>query len=148
MSDTTGQVISLMIVEDHPLFREGLRRVLEIEPTLKVIAEASDGEEAITLAAEISPDVILMDINLPKLNGLQATREIVGKIEDAKIIPPYTPFVDARIAMTEGSGKFTFTNDRVEIENLTGHIEGISYRINGDIRGFDADAPFRFASPP
>lgn len=67
------------------------------------------------------------------------------EIRDAKIIPPYTPFVDASIAMTGGSGKFTFTNNRVEIENLTGQIEGIRYRINGDFRGFDADAPFRLS---
>ncbi|PKO22125.1 MAG: DNA-binding response regulator [Chloroflexi bacterium HGW-Chloroflexi-1] len=81
-----GDKICLMIVEDHPLFREGLRRVVEVAEDLEVIAEVGDGEQAIEAAKTLKPDVILMDINLPKLNGLQATRQIVANQEDAKII--------------------------------------------------------------
>lgn len=68
--------IRIMIVEDHPLFGQGLRRVLEGEEDLRVIAEVEDGLEAVTAAVRDQPDVILMDINLPGQNGLQATREI------------------------------------------------------------------------
>lgn len=68
--------IRIMIVEDHPLFGQGLRRVLEGEDDLRVIAEVEDGAEAVERALELQPDVVLMDINLPSQNGLQATREI------------------------------------------------------------------------
>lgn len=70
------EMIRIMIVEDHPLFGQGLRRVLEGEDDLRVIAEVDDGAVAVERALELQPDVILMDINLPSKNGLQATREI------------------------------------------------------------------------
>lgn len=65
-----------MVVEDHPLLIQGLRRVLEIEEDLQIVAEATAGDEAVRLAVELVPDVILMDINLRGKNGLQATHEI------------------------------------------------------------------------
>ena len=68
--------ITVMIVEDHPLLIQGLRRVVEEEEDLTIIAEITDGIEAVEEAKLRKPDVILMDINLPGKNGLQATREI------------------------------------------------------------------------
>ncbi len=67
---------SIMLVDDHPLFRQGLRRVLEAQEDFNVIMEVADGEEALRLAKQLNPDVILLDINLPHLNGLQITREL------------------------------------------------------------------------
>lgn len=75
-SDEDVAPISIMIVEDHPLFSLGLRRTLEQKDDLRVIAEVEDGAEAVHRAIELMPDIILMDINLPGKNGLQATREI------------------------------------------------------------------------
>ena len=68
--------LRIMIVEDHPLFGQGLRRVLEGEPDLRVVAEVTDGGKAVAQALAVQPDVILMDINLPNKNGMEATREI------------------------------------------------------------------------
>lgn len=76
----------LLIVDDHPVFRQGLRDVLETDPRMKVIGEAADGEVAIELAYEINPEVILMDINLPTINGLQVTRKIKTQLPDVKVI--------------------------------------------------------------
>ena len=69
-------MIRVMVVEDHPLLIQGLRRVLENEPDLEIVAEATSGDDAVRLAVELVPDVILMDINLRGKNGLQATHEI------------------------------------------------------------------------
>lgn len=77
---------SIMLVDDHPLFRQGLRRVLEAEEDLEVIMEVSDGEEALRLARQLTPNVVLMDINLPRMNGLQVTRELKQVAPEVAII--------------------------------------------------------------
>ena len=74
--DQDLSTIKVMIVEDHPLLIQGLRRVVEEEEDLSIVAEVTDGIEAVEEAKNSKPDVILMDINLPGKNGLQATREI------------------------------------------------------------------------
>jgi NarL family two-component system response regulator LiaR len=66
----------IMLADDHPLLRKALRNVLEKQPDFEVIAEASDGEEAVKFATKLIPDVVIMDISMPKLNGLEATRQI------------------------------------------------------------------------
>jgi DNA-binding NarL/FixJ family response regulator len=65
-----------MLADDHPLLRQALRDVLEKQPDFEVIAEASDGEEAVKLATKLLPDVVIMDISMPVLNGLEATKQI------------------------------------------------------------------------
>jgi DNA-binding NarL/FixJ family response regulator len=69
--------IRILIADDHPMFRFGLRVLLEIEEGMVVVGETGDGAEAVAMAAELRPDVVLMDINLPGLNGIEATRQIV-----------------------------------------------------------------------
>lgn len=81
-----SHVIRLLIAEDHALFGQGLRRVLSLEPDLEVVAEVKDGEAAIELALALRPDAILMDINMPKVNGLQATQQIKALWTEARVI--------------------------------------------------------------
>ena len=78
--------ISVLLVDDHALVRRGFRRLLEDDPTISVVGEASDGEEAIRLAAELTPHVVVMDVAMPGTNGLAATRAIVARDPDAKIL--------------------------------------------------------------
>jgi DNA-binding NarL/FixJ family response regulator len=66
----------LLIVDDHPVVRDGLRGMLETQPYLEVVGEASDGTEALKLAAELEPDLVLMDLRMPGMDGVTATREI------------------------------------------------------------------------
>jgi DNA-binding NarL/FixJ family response regulator len=75
-----------MLVDDHPLFRQGLRRVLEAQEDIEVIMEVADGEEALRLAKQLAPDVIIMDINLPHMNGLQVTRELKQAAPEVAVI--------------------------------------------------------------
>lgn len=76
----------VVIVDDHPVFRQGLRDVLETDPGLQVVGEAANGEVAFQMAEDVEPDVMLIDINLPDINGLQVTRQIRAKQSDIKVI--------------------------------------------------------------
>jgi DNA-binding NarL/FixJ family response regulator len=78
--------VTVMIVDDHPLFRQGLRDVIETDPSLKVIAEAAEGKLALQLATLHLPRVILMDINLPTINGLQVAHLIKNAHPEIRII--------------------------------------------------------------
>jgi DNA-binding NarL/FixJ family response regulator len=68
--------ISILVVDDHPLFRQGLRDVLRNEADIEIVGEGSNGEEAVELAHRLQPDAIILDINLPGLNGLQVARQL------------------------------------------------------------------------
>ena len=70
------QQIRLVIVDDHPIFRDGLRRLLEMEPDHKVIGEASDGDEAVKVVRQLKPDILLLDDVMPRYNGMYAMREL------------------------------------------------------------------------
>jgi two-component system nitrate/nitrite response regulator NarL len=68
--------IRLLIADDHPIFRDGLRRLLDTEPGLTVVGEAADGAETIALARQLRPDILLLDLAMPRLPGMEALREI------------------------------------------------------------------------
>lgn len=78
--------IRILIADDHPVFRYGLRALLSAEPTTEVLAEATTGEEAIEKARTLQPDVILMDLNMPGVNGIEATRRIFTEIPHISIL--------------------------------------------------------------
>jgi DNA-binding NarL/FixJ family response regulator len=78
--------ISVLLVDDHSLVRRGFRRILEDEPDMEVAGEAGDGEEAVRLAKQLRPKVVLMDCALPSLSGLQATRKILEALPETLIL--------------------------------------------------------------
>lgn len=76
-------MIRVLVVDDQALVRSGFRIILETEPDIEVIGEAADGAEAVALAAELQPDVICMDVEMPELNGIEASRRILAAGRDA-----------------------------------------------------------------
>ncbi len=78
--------ISVMIVDDHPMWRQTLRKVLERSRTGVVVAEASDGEEALELAKGAKPDVVVMDLALPRMTGIEATKQLVASMRSVKVL--------------------------------------------------------------
>jgi DNA-binding NarL/FixJ family response regulator len=78
--------ITVLLVDDHALVRRGFRRMLEDDPQISVVGEASDGREAVRLATELQPKVIVMDCAMPELDGIEATRKILEKLPKVEIL--------------------------------------------------------------
>jgi DNA-binding NarL/FixJ family response regulator len=78
--------MKVLLADDHRIVREGLKSLLQSQPDLEVIAEASDGRQAVEMARDLSPDVVVMDVAMPQLNGIEATRQLAGDQRDWKIV--------------------------------------------------------------
>lgn len=78
--------IGVLLADDHTLIRAGLRMVIEAQPDLSVIAEADNGRDAVAMAQTLKPDVVVMDIGMPSLNGIEAARQIRASLPDTSIV--------------------------------------------------------------
>ena len=78
--------IRIILADDHQIVRQGLRILLEAEPDMEVVAEADNGRKVLRMAQELTPDIIIMDLSMPELNGIEATRQILAEVPGIKII--------------------------------------------------------------
>jgi len=90
--------IRIIIADDHQIVRQGLRVLLEKEPDMEVVGEAEDGQTTVSLTKKLHPHVVLMDIKMPDLNGIEATRQILSELPDVKIIA-LSMYPDQRFVM-------------------------------------------------
>jgi len=128
--------IRVMLVDDHPLFRQGLRRVLEVEPDILIESEASDGQEALVLARKTRPEVILMDINLPVLNGIQVTRRIKADMPEIAVIVLTAFDHEEQLLHAIRAGASAYFPKEVTPEQLIEAIREVAkgnYVINDDV---------------
>ena len=126
----TGSPIGVLIVDDQALARTGLRMVLEVEPDIVVVGEAADGEEAVEMAATTTPDVILMDVRMPRMDGLEATRRIVRTDEPGPQVLVLTTFdLDEYVYEALLAGASGFVLKDIPPEQL---VEAIHVVASGD----------------
>jgi two-component system NarL family response regulator len=111
MYDLAGQKIKVLIVDDHNVVREGLKRILDMDDTLKVVGEAQNGMEALDKALALLPDVIVMDLRMPKMNGIEATRQIKQRLPHTQILI-LTLYTDD--FSDEGPSEMTFLKEAME----------------------------------
>ncbi len=100
--------ITVLLAEDHMIVREGFRNMLELEADFEVVGEAQDGRQAVALAKKLRPAVVLMDIAMPQLNGLEATRQILKTIPGTKVLMLSAHSDDAYVQNTTESGAVGF----------------------------------------
>jgi len=80
------EIIDIVLIDDHKLFREGVKRILDFEETFNVVAEGDDGDSAYELVGKYNPNVVLMDINMPNINGIEATANLIKTYPNIKVI--------------------------------------------------------------
>ena len=100
--------ITVLLAEDHTIVREGLRKMLEIEGGFEVVGEAQDGRQAVALAKKLRPNVVLMDIAMPRLNGLEATRQLLKAVPATKVLILSAHGDDAYVMHSTESGAAGF----------------------------------------
>ena len=100
--------LRVLIADDHPMYRSGLRTVLDDEPDIDVVGEATDGTQAVNLADELQPDVVVMDLQMPDVNGIEATREIVERSPPigVLVLPMFDDGDSVFAAMRAGPGGY------------------------------------------
>lgn len=113
-----NKMIRILLIDDHHIFREGVKKIIEMEKDFTVVGEGSDGEEALELVEKLKPDVILMDINMPKMNGVEATSAIFERSPDSKIIILSIHDEEAYVYKTLQSGANGYLLKEMDVDSL------------------------------
>jgi DNA-binding NarL/FixJ family response regulator len=116
--DVDGAAIRVLVVDDHDLFRTGLSSLLGSQSDIDVIAQASGGRMGVRLANELRPDVVLMDLRMPDLEGPEATREILKRDPSTRVVALTVASEDADVAAVVGAGACGFLAKDTPIEGL------------------------------
>lgn len=118
-------MIRIMIVDDQALFRDGIRMLLESQPDLSVVGEAGNGREAIAVASETQPDIVLMDVRMPVMDGIAATAAIIAERPQARVIVLTTFDLDEAVARAIRAGASGFVLKEAEPEFVLASIRTV-----------------------
>jgi two-component system response regulator NreC len=127
--------VKILLVDNHTIFRDGLRMLIEKEPDMEVIAEADDGRRGIELAKQLSPDIVIMDITMPDMNGIEVTRAI-SKDSPETLVIALSVHSDRRLtqALLEAGASGYLTKDCTFEELLTTIANAGTDKIQSQIR--------------
>lgn len=148
--------IRVLIVDDHPLFRDGLESALRLEDDIEVVGQCSDGEQAITTAVRLRPDVVLLDINLPSMNGLQVARQIRAERSAVAVIMLTAYHDNEQVLHAMRSGAAAYCPKDVDSEKLLEVIRNVAngyFVVNerlmreAEVQDWIADSVERMAGP-
>jgi DNA-binding NarL/FixJ family response regulator/class 3 adenylate cyclase len=122
-----GPVVRVLIADDQALVRTGFRMILEAEPNVEVVGEASDGREAVEQARKLAPDVVLMDVRMPELDGIEATRQLLGAPDTSTKVVMLTTFdMDEYVYEALSAGASGFLLKDVPPEQLVAGIQAVA----------------------
>ncbi|ADP84028.1 response regulator [Pseudofrankia inefficax] len=117
--------IRVLIVDDHALFRRGLEMVLAQEPDIEVVGEAADGSEAVTMAGEMAPDIVLMDVRMPRRGGIDATSAIKEAVPSAKIVMLTISDEEADLYDAIKAGAMGYLLKEISIDEVAADIRAV-----------------------
>jgi two-component system, NarL family, response regulator LiaR len=116
--------IRVLITDDHGVVRQGLRMFLSLDPDIEVVGEAEDGEEGLAMARELHPDVVLMDLLMPVMNGVEATQAIRSEMPDVEVIALTSVLEDASVTGAMRAGAMGYLLKDTQAEELHRAIRG------------------------
>ena len=120
----------VLLVDDHPLVRHALGRVLAIEPDIDIVGEAANGQQAIALTYQLHPDVVLMDVSMPVLDGIQATRAIHAEMPGVVVIGLSMFLHDQQVAAMRAAGARDYVAKSAPPEDLLGVMRACYARLH------------------
>ncbi len=140
----TGNTKRILIAEDQSLFREGLKALLASEQDLEIAGEAEDGLEAIRLAVTLKPDIVLMDLSMPKMNGTEALREIKRRLPQVGVLVLTVADSERLIAESIRAGADGYSLKTINREQLIGAIRSVAEGKPYVCEGVSAELVERF----
>lgn len=127
----TSMAIRIMIADDHAVVRQGLRMFLTLDPTLEIVGEATNGKEALQQAREIKPDVVLMDLLMPVMDGIEATAAIKRELPDTEVIALTSVLEDSSVIGAIRAGALGYLLKDTKAEEL---IQAIKAAYEGQVQ--------------
>ena len=141
---TSDGRIKVLVVDDHSIVREGLKHVLEQSGEFEVVGQAGDGEEAVRVAAEVSPDGVVMDVMMPRKDGVEACREIMESAPDTRVVMLTVANEETAVLEAVAAGATGYLQKETDRERLLSMVRGVfrgEYRLPAEVvRGVFAAA--------
>ena len=128
---STDERIRVMVVDDHEIVRIGLKQVLELSGEFEVVGQAADGEEAVRVAAEVSPDLVLMDVIMPRKDGVEACREIMAAASEVRVVMLTASSAEDAVVESVAAGASGYLLKETDMEQLLSALRSAAV---GDFR--------------